>query len=301
MNHSRSTFSGTETQLFPTLMNFSNVKSGAESRSSGSSSSNNDDGHDAYGDNVDDNDVVFETEDLNTKQDTPPVSPNHNRIPTPIHRSPPHSHDEVIPSWAITLQSKNESLHKAVVVQTSLVSSLSTTVQSQDKEVLKLKKENKRLKLAKSSSKPKKFKRLTGGEGSDDEEIFGGDDVGPNSQFSNKVEANTVDAGPSSPFGDNIVSPPGSLITNVDKGQQIATEAEPQDELEAIAQADAETAKAAADSLSSILSQQLEKNTESIRERLNAPRTFARVYLRRKLPKDVLAETPLVILSKDST
>ncbi|KAI3814045.1 hypothetical protein L1987_18787 [Smallanthus sonchifolius] len=122
------------------------IELGVESSSSGSSSSNadsdadknNGDGHDEEGDNVDNNDVVFETEDLNTTHGTQLVSPN-------------QSQDEVMPSWAITLQSQNESLQKAVAELTSLVSSFSTTAQTQDNEIMKLNKENKRLKLATSS------------------------------------------------------------------------------------------------------------------------------------------------------
>ncbi|KAI3784158.1 hypothetical protein L1987_43252 [Smallanthus sonchifolius] len=77
-NHSRSTISGRETPLFLDLMGFSDVESGAESSSSGSSSSessydadNNDDNeHDGDGDNAINDDVIFETEDLNTTQYT---------------------------------------------------------------------------------------------------------------------------------------------------------------------------------------------------------------------------------------
>ncbi|KAI3814196.1 hypothetical protein L1987_18944 [Smallanthus sonchifolius] len=234
-NHSKSTFSGRETPLFPELMGFFDVKSGAESRSSSSSSYDGHeyDGHEADGDNVDDNDVLFETEHLNTTQDTPPISPNHDRIPTPIHKS-----------------------HKAVAELTTLVSSLPTTVQSQDKEILKLKKENKSLKLAKSSSKPRKFKRLVRGphpqpsykylvvssstsseddavrrreKVSSDDEIFYDmfADVGPSSPLSDKVEADCASGGPMSPVGENIVSSSASPIQTIDKGKQIASEAEP--------------------------------------------------------------------------
>ncbi|KAI3783329.1 hypothetical protein L1987_42407 [Smallanthus sonchifolius] len=74
-----------------------------------------------------------------------------------------------------------------------------------------------------------------------------------------------------------------------------------QDELEAKTKVDEEIAKAAVDTLNSILSQKLEKEKESVKERLTAPETYARVYLRRKLPKDVPSEPPLVIISKDSS
>ncbi|KAI3773987.1 hypothetical protein L1987_48527 [Smallanthus sonchifolius] len=99
-NHSRSIFSGTETPLFPELLGFSDVESGAESISLGFSSSNTDSDADDNNDN------------------------GHN-------------------GEVITLQTRNESLQKAVAKLTSLVSSLSTTVQSQEKEILKLNKENK--------------------------------------------------------------------------------------------------------------------------------------------------------------
>ncbi|KAI3814195.1 hypothetical protein L1987_18943 [Smallanthus sonchifolius] len=68
-----------------------------------------------------------------------------------------------------------------------------------------------------------------------------------------------------------------------------------QDELEAKAQADEAKAKNAVVSLSSILSTELEK-----RKSLNVPSKVARVYLRRKLPKDVTSEPPLVVISEDS-
>ncbi|KAI3797878.1 hypothetical protein L1987_33142 [Smallanthus sonchifolius] len=245
-NHSRSTFYGTETPLFPELLGFTDVESGAESSSSRSSSCNVD--YDA----VDNNDDGHNGEGYST------FSPNHDRIPTHIHRSSAHSHEEVMHSWAITLQTKNESLQKAVAELTSLFSSLSTTVQSQDKEILKLKKENKRLKLAKSSSKPKKFKILVRG-------------PPPKPSYKNFVVSSSTS------FEDDAVrqgekDSDEEIFYDVDKGKHIGTEVESQvtskaklskemdeelsrkaiaellrqNELEAKTQADVETTKAAA-------------------------------------------------------
>ncbi|KAI3797791.1 hypothetical protein L1987_33054 [Smallanthus sonchifolius] len=264
-NYSRSTFSGAGTPLFPEMMG---VESGDESRSSSSSSSSaheasdvdnndNDDGPDEEGENVNDN-VEFDHEELHTTQDTSPV----------------------MPSWAISLQTHNETSQKAMAELTSLVSTLSLTVQSQDKEIRKLKIENKRLKLSKSSYKPEKFKILVRGPPQNpsyknfvvsssisseddavrqgekeyvDEEVFGhndGDDAGPSSPF---VEKNVDVACPSSPIGENILSSNGSPIKTI-------AEILRQDELEAKAKADAEISKAAAESLSSILSKKLEES-----------------------------------------
>ncbi|KAI3762528.1 hypothetical protein L1987_52958 [Smallanthus sonchifolius] len=140
------------------MMGFSYIKSGVKS-----SSSDNED--------VNEN-MEFEHEELHTTQDSPP---RQHRVPIPMQGSPVHSQEEVMPSQAITLQSQNESLQKAVAEWTSLVSTLSTIVQSQDKEILKLKQENKRKKAF------------------DNEEIFGGDDAGPSSPFSEKIDEHTAD------------------------------------------------------------------------------------------------------------
>ncbi|KAI3783303.1 hypothetical protein L1987_42381 [Smallanthus sonchifolius] len=79
-NHSRSTFSGNETPLFPEMMGFSDVESSEESESSSSSSrtevsddSDNDDDPDGEGDNINSN-VEFDHVELHTTQDTPPIS-----------------------------------------------------------------------------------------------------------------------------------------------------------------------------------------------------------------------------------
>ncbi|KAI3783354.1 hypothetical protein L1987_42433 [Smallanthus sonchifolius] len=321
MSLDRSTFSGPETPLFPEMMGFGrntlfgSFESGAESSSSGSSSSAGDtdhidDGKNGKGENIHAN-VEFEHEELHTTQDSPPR------------------------------QDKNETLQRVFTELTSLVSTLSTTVQSQYKEILKLKRENKRLKLSKSSSKPRKFKRLMRGPppkpsyknfvvststssedverqgekisneeifgGNDsDEEIFDGDNAGPSSLADDVVGGADI-AGPSSPIGENILSSRGSPI----KSKQIMTEAESmhtlktklskemeeeqsrkaiaellrQEVLEAKAHVDADIAKAASESLSSILSKKLEEEKKSISERINIPRNNARVYLRRNKDK----------------
>ncbi|KAI3774050.1 hypothetical protein L1987_48593 [Smallanthus sonchifolius] len=231
---------------------------------SSSSESSSDDYNNEDGDNAANDDVVFETEDLHTTQDTQPVSFDHERVLTLVQRSPAHAHDEVMPSWAFTLQSQNESLQKAVADLTSLVSSLNCVVSSN------------------SSSEGDAVRQ---GEMASKEEIFDVNEVADvanvlsTSPFSDNADKVVDDdAGPSSPISENIVSPLGSPITNVDKGKKIAIEAEPEvtsktklskemeeelsrkaiadllrlDELEA--KADAEIAKARADSLSSILS-----------------------------------------------
>ncbi|KAI3742559.1 hypothetical protein L1987_60245 [Smallanthus sonchifolius] len=73
-----------------------------------------------------------------------------------------------------------------------------------------------------------------------------------------------------------------------------------QGELEAKAQADADIVKAAAESLSSILSKKLEEEKKSASERMNIPIKYARVYLRRKVTKDVQSEPLLVIIPEGS-
>ncbi|KAI3776344.1 hypothetical protein L1987_46121 [Smallanthus sonchifolius] len=97
--------------------------------------------------------VEFDHEELNTTQGTtyPPPTPIEERVPTPIHSSPP-AYSEEMPSWGITLQTQNQALQQAVEGLTTLVISLSTTVKNQDKEILKLKQNNRKLKVFSSSS-----------------------------------------------------------------------------------------------------------------------------------------------------
>ncbi|KAI3827618.1 hypothetical protein L1987_01697 [Smallanthus sonchifolius] len=314
---------------------------------SSSSSSDNDDGandDNPHGEEENNNDnVEFDQEELHT-QDSPP---RQDMVPTPVHKSPDHILEDVMPSWAITLQNQKKSLQKAVAKLTSLVSNLSSTVNSQDKKILKLKKENKRLKLLKSLSKPKKFKRLVRGppprpfyknfvvssstsspssikrQGENiEKEVFdslNGDDYGPSAPADHN---NADDADQGSPIGVITLSPPKSpvkvfhfmfsiflikrfirdgskskLSIEMEEGlsRKKIDEMLRQDELEAKAHAEADLAKAAAKSLSSILSKQPEENKSE-----DVPRKYARVYLRRKVSQEVHPESSVVIISEDS-
>ncbi|KAI3825498.1 hypothetical protein L1987_06988 [Smallanthus sonchifolius] len=139
-NHSKSTFSCNEIMLFDNMLGFTYGASSSSSSSSSESDGDNDNDGDG-GDDEHDNNVVaigedefiFYQEDLRTTQgSSPPLTPN-------------------------------AALHRVVEGLTTLVTSLSTIVADQAKEIIRLEQKNKKLKYAESSSKPKSFKRLVKG------------------------------------------------------------------------------------------------------------------------------------------
>ncbi|KAI3808041.1 hypothetical protein L1987_23982 [Smallanthus sonchifolius] len=124
----------------------------------------------------------------------------------------------------------------------------------------------------------------------------------------------------SSPLGEVILSPNASPAKTIDKGKKIIEDSEIdtskskptlskemeeelslktieailiQDEIEAQVERYEVIAKKAVDSLRSILSKELEKKKEDVENILSVPRHFARVYLRRKLPKDGASIPPV--------
>ncbi|KAI3743701.1 hypothetical protein L1987_56765 [Smallanthus sonchifolius] len=228
-NHSRGKFSGIETPIFQEMMGFEDIESEAESSSSGSSSDNveddNVDGQDGEGENVNAN-VKFNHEELHTTQDTPRVSPDHERISSPIHST-----------------------------------SSEGDAERQGEKVF-------------------------------DEEVFDGKNSGNASPSSPNVADADV-AGPSSPIGEQILSYHGSPIKNIDKRKQIVIEDDPPKVTSKPPKADVDIANAAAESLSSILSKKLEEEKKSASERMNIPRKYARVYLRKKVTQDVQSKPPL--------
>ncbi|KAI3815413.1 hypothetical protein L1987_15080 [Smallanthus sonchifolius] len=287
-NHSRSTFSGNKTPLFPEMMGFEDIESGAESSSLGSSS------------------------DMLMKEMIIMMMDKMEMM------------NMLIPILSLTMKNSTQ-LKIHLLHLLDMIGFNSYSQFKKEKKRLELSKSSskprKLRRLVRGPPPQPSYKNIvvssnTSSEGDaesheekDDEEVFyfDGDNAGISSPADDDV------AGPSSPMGENILSSSGSPIKNLYKGKQIVIKDEfPQvtsttkltkemeeelsrqaiveilrkDDLDAKAQADVEIAKAAAESLSSILSKQLEKKTEFIKERMNVHRKIARVYPRRKETKD---------------
>ncbi|KAI3819743.1 hypothetical protein L1987_13591 [Smallanthus sonchifolius] len=233
-SHSRSTFSGVETPLFPEMLGLSDGESEVFSSFSSDSDCESDSKDDAAnsieGKVHEEENVDFEHEELRTTLGTtsPPPTPVEERVPTPNHNSPPAQSEEMS-IWDITLQNHNQALQQAV---------------------------KEKLKYSESSSKPRKFKRLVKGphpnpsyknfrvsssSSSSDSAIRQGEKGSENeihvanhvdNAEINDAEIHNADVHPSSP--DVVVnsskpiinSPIGYPTRNIDKGKGILIEEE---------------------------------------------------------------------------